>query len=279
VPSRLVWLTHLWEYGTGMGPAWHALRARLARNGVDVSSARLFEIGCGCYYPYVMLFASTGAWAVGSDVEELQRPGARSARYRAYGRRSGPARAVLQFGFDVCRQATYYTALRRSAGVRLRGKRVRLLRADGARIPLRDSVVDACISSAAFEHVADVPGTVREMARVLKPGGLADIEIHLFPSLTGGHEFELANHKPLPAGFPAWRHLWDTAWQAPVPLNRWRERDYLAAFESTFDIVERTVTSTHGADYLTDDVRRRVSQYSQDELITESVVYVLRKRG
>lgn len=279
VPSRLALLSHLWEYGSGMGPAWHALRERLRRHGVDVGSARIFDIGCGSYFPYPMLFASTGVWVIGFDLDELRRAGMRRGRYRAYRERHGWAGSVLRFGFDVCRQATYYSALQRSAGVPLHGENVRLLRADALRCPLRDAVVDACVSSAAFEHLADVSGTVREMARVLKPGGIADIEIHLFPSLSGGHEFELANHKPPPAGFPVWGHLWDTAWRPPVPLNRWRERDFRTAFEPWFEILERVVMWTHGAEYLTDDVRGRVPQYPADELITEAVVYVLRKRG
>ena len=46
-----------------------------------------------------------------------------------------------------------------------------------------DSTFDFVHSMAVFEHIDDVPGAVRELNRVLKPGGIAVITPHLFASL------------------------------------------------------------------------------------------------
>ncbi len=42
---------------------------------------------------------------------------------------------------------------------------------DALRLPFRDSCFDLVISSEVVEHTFDPPGAVREMARVLRPGG------------------------------------------------------------------------------------------------------------
>jgi SAM-dependent methyltransferase len=47
----------------------------------------------------------------------------------------------------------------------------RLLCGDGARLPLRDASIDLVVSFETIEHVPDAAALVREIRRVLKPGG------------------------------------------------------------------------------------------------------------
>ncbi|MEE9243316.1 MAG: methyltransferase domain-containing protein [Mycobacterium sp.] len=51
------------------------------------------------------------------------------------------------------------------------GPQVGFLRADAQRLPLRDNTVDAAVSIAALQLVPNPPAALREMARVLRPGG------------------------------------------------------------------------------------------------------------
>ncbi|HEY9474826.1 MAG TPA: methyltransferase domain-containing protein, partial [Mycobacteriales bacterium] len=48
---------------------------------------------------------------------------------------------------------------------------VRVVRGDVTRLPFADEVADAVSAGEILEHVPDLPGTVREACRILRPGG------------------------------------------------------------------------------------------------------------
>src|SRR6266545_5307265 len=52
-------------------------------------------------------------------------------------------------------------------------------------LPFPDDHFDLATSVAAFEHFLDMPRVVAELARVIRPGGVVWIGIHLFTSPTG----------------------------------------------------------------------------------------------
>lgn len=74
-----------------------------------------------------------------------------------------------------------------------------LLRADVCDLPLADSSVDAVVSANLLEHVPDDRGALREVFRILKPGGLAVAVIPAGPGTYDyydrflGHERRYAN--------------------------------------------------------------------------------------
>jgi SAM-dependent methyltransferase len=57
----------------------------------------------------------------------------------------------------------------------------RLLHADACALPLSDAAVDAIVSANLLEHVPDDDAALREMARVLRPGGRAAIVVPAGP--------------------------------------------------------------------------------------------------
>jgi SAM-dependent methyltransferase len=72
---------------------------------------------------------------------------------------------------------------------------------DAHRIPFADDTFDAIVAQAVLEHVASPPDCTREMARVLKPGGLVYAETPFMQQVhMGGHDFSrytLVGHRRL----------------------------------------------------------------------------------
>ncbi len=77
---------------------------------------------------------------------------------------------------------------------------------DAAHLPFVDAVVDAVISIEVLEHLQDVGAHIREVARVLRPGGTYIIKTpnkliaSVYYRLTGHHDIEIWHPSTLSAG-------------------------------------------------------------------------------
>lgn len=60
--------------------------------------------------------------------------------------------------------------------------------ADAAQMPFADGTLDVVVSSNVLEHVPDPIAVVKEMGRVVRPGGLVFVNYTLWLSPWGGHE-------------------------------------------------------------------------------------------
>jgi SAM-dependent methyltransferase len=70
-----------------------------------------------------------------------------------------------------------------------------LLLADCLALPLQDATVDAIASANVLEHVADDEGALREMCRVLRPGGLAAVVVPAGPGLYDAYDEHLGHER------------------------------------------------------------------------------------
>ena len=273
--------THYPAYAALAAGTWQEMRLRLTAYGREgTPSVRVLEVGCGLQYPYVVLFHSAGVKVVGIDVEPLVRRDLRAGKYRELLRRHGAVMALRRLAGDALFHFAFYRPLGRSARLPMRHAGAQLVRMDATRCGFASESFDFVYSSACFEHLPDGDATLAEIDRVLKPDGIAEVEVHLFASMTGGHEPELYDRRVPPAGFPLWGHLLDPDWKAPLFLNRWRDRQFREAFASRFQVLDKIVTSRHGHQYLTREIEAKLaSRYPSEELSTESVLYVLRKIG
>lgn len=57
----------------------------------------------------------------------------------------------------------------------------RLVRGDGTRLPFRNDAFDLAVCSQVLEHFEDSEGALREVGRVLKPGGSLILSLPVFP--------------------------------------------------------------------------------------------------
>ena len=112
----------------------------------------------------------------------------------------------------------------------------RLLPGDAAELPLADECVDLVFSSSAFEHISNLGAALREMARVLRPGGTVFSDFSPIWSSAHGHHIRGKAREVLRAAgmwpLEPWFHLTRT---------RREMREYLGERLSAEDqrVVER----------------------------------------
>ncbi len=150
---------------------------------------------------------------------------------------------------------------------------------DVAVLPFSDNSFDLVTSVAGFEHFLDVPSVVTELARVVRPGGLVWVGIHLFTSPSGGHNLSLTEIplRTIPAGVDPWDHLRRRRLPFHVPLNEWRKDQDLETFAGYFEIVKHYCVTREGEELLNPGLEAELSHYSRDELTCRSCIIMARK--
>jgi SAM-dependent methyltransferase len=147
------------------------------------------------------------------------------------------------------------------------------------KLPFRANVFDLVTSVAAFEHFLDVPAVVRELARVVHPGALLWVCIHLFTCPSGGHNvtFTQIPLRDPPRGVDPWDHLRKRHLPFDVPLNEWRRDRYLDEFGRHFEVLKHYCAMREGENFLTPQIASELSNYSRDELTCGAYVIVARR--
>ena len=272
------WATH----DAGIYRAFSAAVPELV--GRPLTSLRVLDLGCGSNAPMTLMLHAAGCRVTGVDHYLGHRWGLgfRPSRYVSYAKEAGAARAARKFVGELVYDRIYYRTLAQLSGLPLRedGLDLRAMDVQNPRLPVNE--YDVIHSNATWEHIPDVPAANRTIADALRPGGMAYIEIHLFPSLSGGHDLPwITPGKTVLGDVQPWQHLRNPAWQEPVYLNRLRERDYRRAFEDTpgLRIVQWNTEYTEGHEYLTDEVRAALPDYSDEELTKRSIIVVVKKDG
>ena len=154
-----------------------------------------------------------------------------------------------------------------------------LICGDVRALPLPDNAIDLVTSVAAFEHFLDVPTVVTELQRVVRPGGLIYVRIHLFTCPSGGHNVRITEIplRSVPRGVEPWDHLRKRRLPFHVPLNEWRQDQYLKVFAKHFEILKHYCAMREGEEMLTPEIEAELSGYSRDELTCGAYVIVARK--
>jgi SAM-dependent methyltransferase len=236
--------------------------------GRTIASLRVLDLGCGPNAPMTVLLAAAGCQVTGVDARVGVRwgLGLELSRYSNYWKSAGLLRTLRKAAGELAYDRTYFRELSRRTGLALadRGLDLREMDVQAPQLPANE--FDVIHSNATWEHIAEVPAANRTVARALRPGGIAYIEIHLFPSLSGGHDLPwIVPGRTSLGDVRPWQHLRDPAWTPPVFLNRLRERDYRRYFEQTADleIVDWRVEFTEGREYLTDEIRQQLQDYTR----------------
>lgn len=179
-----------------------------AWSGVPLADARLLDVGAS-HGIITAALAERVEWACGLDVDA----------------------AALRSALDDARAAGHALALVRGSGVQL---------------PFKDECMDVVVCNHVYEHVPDGRALMREVARVLRPGGAC--------YFAGGHRLQLVEpHYRLP--FLSWlpRRVADAWLRASGRGARyeerfvppWRLRALFADFSDARDVTGDVLRECH----------------------------------
>ena len=238
----------------------------------------VLDIGCGIRAPTSILFNSLGAKVVGIDVEVLTR-GVNSAKYQRVLKTQGFKRLLLRLSADLYYDRIYYRELQKRADFPLDFRNVEFVEIDASQAAFKEAF-DLIVSNAAFEHMKNLDATLEKMKAAMKQNALAHIEIHLFPSLTGGHNVLWSNpdtQEVVLGRVPPWDHIREQRFPIDFSLNKLRESDYYKLFSKHFEILSWITEYTEPEHYLTPEIKSELSEYSQEELLKRAIVVIARK--
>lgn len=198
--------------------------------GAPLVDCDLLEIGPGQTRMFLMITGLTNR-AIGVDMEPRPDRLGVADIWRIW-RENGTLRAIKTLGREILGiERKTRAELARQLGVRTALLRTHIVPGDAQHLPFKDASFDAVVSTSVFEHLPDPAQAAAEVARVLRPGGVAHMITHLYTSHTGAHDTRLFVD---PHALPPWSHLRAKTRdlvQANSYLNEWRLADYRRVFE------------------------------------------------
>jgi SAM-dependent methyltransferase len=245
---------------------------------------RVLELGCGNLPYMTMFFSSMGCDVIGTDINPI--PTAMDLRHRLKARVA--SKDAEGFVLDLLPRSLYFKELMSVSTFPLNLYDLKTINMDACKMCFNNDTFDLIVSNAAFEHISDVESVFLESWRVARKGALAHINIHLFPSLTGGHQLVYApvdwGASPPKSGsivfgpVPPWDHLRQNSFSLP-PLNKLRERDYRRIIDNTdWQVLEWETDVLEPEQYLTPEIYSELTpKYSKEELLKRGINVVLRK--
>lgn len=180
-----------------------AVEARLLeRYGVVLEGKEVLDVGTGPHYLQLTYFSQRNA-VTGIDLNVVPH-GFRPGQYRDMWRTNGAGRTVK----TLVRKALGID-LRHALTVRARIGRpprpLRIEQMDVGDMRFADSSFDFVFSSSVFQHLPDPGRALDEISRVLRPGGIASVGLHLYTSETGSLDPRLQQSSR--EAVPLWAHL------------------------------------------------------------------------
>jgi SAM-dependent methyltransferase len=283
LPGRLGLYASMVHYGLAHNRDFahehHAFFRRMLEEIGEVRGRRILDIGCGRSAWLSLLLHSLGARVTGVDVQ-VTRPGVSLAKYRDILRENGLETAARTLAWDLLFAAPYYRELQRVCEFPLRFDGLDLRPMSAHALELPDASFDLAVSHEVFEHLPDVAGAVRELARVLRPEGRTYLYIHNYTSLSGGHHIAWKYPDSEPSRVvPPWDHLRERRHpHIPSWINRWREHQYREAFATCFEVIEWRHTAREGEALLTPQLQAELAGYEREELLAKGLLVVARPR-
>jgi SAM-dependent methyltransferase len=154
---------------------------------------------------------------------------------------------------------------------------------DAGKMSFPDASFDVIFSRAVFEHLENPEGVLREVARVIRPGGVFYCLLHLYSSYSGCHDIRIFANRS--GDLPLWAHLRE-GHRHKVIQNTYLNRLLLGEWRS---LLSDVLPGVH-VDALMDDsdprhlselaeIRKHgeLAEYSDEELLTVTLKAVWKR--
>ncbi|MGD9697150.1 MAG: methyltransferase domain-containing protein [Thermoleophilia bacterium] len=251
--------------------------------GRPVRGLRMLDVGPGPRLSRQAYFAALGNDVLGVD-QDVVPEGIDPRGYLEVVRTAGPQRLVKTLGRRALRlDAAFRRELARQLGVR-RIPSLKVALDDVSQLSLPDASYDVVYSFSRLQRVREPGAALSEIARVLRPGGVAYVSAHLYTSDNGIHDPRIyADDR---ADIPLWSHLRPAHAHKVQPntyINRLRLAEWKALYDERLPGAEHVLLQPGRA-----NVERQMHEiradgelldYSDDELVTVDVVALWKKPG
>ncbi|MCW4029800.1 MAG: class I SAM-dependent methyltransferase [Candidatus Bathyarchaeota archaeon] len=241
----------------------------------------ILDLGCGKHFPHTLLFALDGHHVVGLDSSYIfQRPSL--GNYFASLKANGFVETSRFVQLDLTHKRINYQKILLNhqhyeaiPGLCFHQDNVELL------TTIKDNSADIVVSKDLFEHLEHPELAVKRIFEVLKNGGITVNIIHLFTSISGGHNPQWANFSE----FEPWDHLRGCKFVLPAHLNKFRAKRFVEAFSNYFEVhVSYSSPSTPKAsdvmsDQIWSELTKKIPDLHREEVLNEKLVIVGLKRS
>jgi SAM-dependent methyltransferase len=257
------------------------LDAELARSlGRDVAGLDILDVGPGQLLTQLVYFGRCNR-VVGVDTDVVV-TGFSPRQYARMLRRNGVQRTLKTTGRKLLHvDGRHREELLRQLGLeRMPKVDVRAMPAEA--MDFADASFDVVYALAVFQHLAHPEDVLRQMVRVLRPGGALYLDFILYTSQTGSHDFRLLESGG--ASLPLWAHLRPEHSQLVLQsayLNRLRLPQWRELFDRVIPGATVTGKQAHGervreeAEHL--QQAGELLDYDIEELCTTKVSVLWRK--
>jgi hypothetical protein len=262
-----------------------------AATGRRLLDAKVLELGFGQRPFRLMLLQSLGCEARGIDLDQpLYRisAGAVAHLFGSNGLRRAAKSLIRSAVFDRIEYRRLAAHIRRRHGHPLRFDASAMIvgdLVDPAAWRSAGAAFDFIYSEDVFEHIPRdaLPQVLALLSDALGENAIAVISPMIFTGISGGHDIDWYPHRvdgTDTARPPAWGHLTGEAAPGDTYLNRMTRGEFRALFGERFEILsEQPLMPELGRRHLTDERRRKLAAFDEDELFSNKVRFVLRNKA
>lgn len=246
--------------------------------GSKVQNKNILEVGPGQKMPHLYYFARKNSY-VGIDLDQPIQDISVKGTIDMW-RSNGLTRVVKTLGRRLLGiDRSFKSELFKQLNIEKKPAS-RLLQMDATDLQFDNNTFDIVFSISVFEHIPDPKDVAREIARVLKPGGVSYIVTHPYTSDSGIHDPRVFGEHE---GIPYWSHLrpeYVNLVSRNCYLNEIPLEQYVNMFNEVWPNCEHEyVSNSETAEEELLNIRQKgeLKDYSDKELMTDALISTWRK--